>query len=136
MDKMKTVKLIGLVFLLLSIDSAIRFLILITYSQKPYVDSVGDFFREYLSYTAFHSYHLGLIYWILAGTYALIASKIPTNRESYLALGAVIAFAMYLVYATYFFLELRSKQFYPLVIAYPLLGGLFGAIYYNIYRLK
>ncbi|NID09529.1 hypothetical protein [Fibrivirga algicola] len=133
---MKTVKLIGLVFLLLLIDSAIRFVILITHSQKTYVDSVGDFFREYLSFTAFHIYYLGLIYWILAGLYALIASKIPVNRASHLALGAVIALAMYLVYAIYFFLELRSKQFYLLVIAYPLLGGLFGAIYYNIYRRK
>ncbi|MEZ0611672.1 hypothetical protein ACAW74_24390 [Fibrella sp. WM1] len=133
---MKTIKLIGLVFLLLSIDSAIRFITLITHSQKTYVDSVGDFFREYLSYTAFHIYHLGLVFWILAGIYALVASKILVNRESHLALGAVIALATYLVYANYFFLELKSKQFYPLVIAYPLLGGLFGAIYYNIYRRK
>ena len=133
---MKTVKLIGFVLLLLLIDSAVRFLILITYSQKQYVDSVGDFFREYLSYTAFHIYYLSLLYWLLVGLYALIARKIPINKKSYVALGAIMALTTYLAYATRFFLELKSKQFYPLVVAYPLLGGLFGAIYYTIYRRK
>ncbi len=134
---MKAFKLVVLTLFILCMDSVVRFFVLVLQKNSyylGYLESVPRFLHEYLSFTLFYLFNTNLLYLILIGIYSAVVERVPRKRIMYVALGSAMALLMYIAYANHFYVEFIEKQFYPLLLSYPLLGGIFGYFYFNIFQ--